>query len=104
MTFFLPNALIVCALVGSILVVLQQGDRLFPMIALVVTGLEALMAFGIMELSLAKYRIDVILPALLVLAAAICWSRATAKSATTAATIVLFSGLIQLLWAIHVLR
>ena len=104
MTFHLFNALIVCALVGSIFVVLQQSERLFPMIALIVTVIEALMAFNVMQMSLAKYRIDVILPALLVLAAAICWSRASAKTATTAATVVLFSGLIQLLSALNVLR
>lgn len=104
MTFHLVNVLVVCALAGSVLVVMQTGDRLFPMIALVVAGLQALIAFDILELSLRQYRIDVILPALLVLAAAICWSRATAKTATTASTVVLFVGLVQLLSAIDILR
>lgn len=104
MTFHLVNVLIVCALVGSVLVVMQAGDRMFPMIALVVAGLQALIAFDILELSLRKYRIDVILPALLVLSSAICWSRAAAKTATTAATVVLFVGLVQLLSAIDMLR
>jgi hypothetical protein len=104
MTFNLVNALIVCALVGSVLVLMHQGERLFPMIAVVVAVLQALIAFDILELSLRKYRIDVILPALLVLSSAICWSRTTAKTATTAATVVLFVGSIQLLSAIDMLR
>lgn len=104
MTFHLVNVLIVCALVGSVLVVMQSGDRVFPMIAVVAAGLQALIAFDILELSLRKYRIDVILPALLVVSAAICWSRASAKIATTAATVVLFVGAIQLLSAIDMLR
>lgn len=104
MTFHLTNALIVSGLVGAILLLLQGGDRLFPMVAVITTLLQTLIVFGVMQLSLAKYRIDVILPGLLVLAAAICWSRASAKTATTAATVVLFSGVLQLLFAIDMLR
>ena len=98
------TAMVVAALVASIILVLHRGDRLFPVIALVVSALEALIVFRIVSLSVASFRIDVILPALLALAGGICWSRSSEKSTITASTIVTLVGLIQLFLAIHLLR
>jgi hypothetical protein len=90
-------------LAASIVLVLQRGDRVFPVVAAVASGIEALIAFRIIALSSAKFRIDVILPAVLVLATAICWGRATTKTAITAATLALAVGALQLLAAVGVL-
>jgi hypothetical protein len=95
------TALVLAALTGSIILVLNRGDRLFPVIALVVSGLETLMVFNILSLSSGKFRIDVILPAALALAGGICWSRSGEKSTITAATVVALIGLIQLVIAIR---
>lgn len=98
------TALIVGALLASLTLVLGGGDRLVPMIALAACAIEALIAFHVIQLSLAKFRIDVILPAVLAVTGAICWSRSATKSAITASTVIAIVGLSQLLRSIHVLR
>jgi len=104
MTIDFNTALVVCALLASIALVLGGGNRLVPMIALVACALEALLAFHVIQLSSGKLRIDVILPAVLVVTGGICWSRSSSKSAITASTVIAIVGLIQLLHAIHVFR
>ncbi len=100
MHFGLGHSLVAIAVVASIWLVLQGGDRLFPVLALVASGVEALIGFGIISLSVAKYRIDVILPALLVVAAVMCWTRATVKGTITAATAAGLVGAVQLFIAV----
>ena len=99
MHFGLGHSLVVIALAASLWLVFQGGDRLFPVLAVVASGIEAAIGFGIMSISVAKYRIDVILPALLVIAAVMCWTRASAKGAVTAATCAALVGAVQLLVA-----
>jgi hypothetical protein len=94
------TALVVTALVASIILVLNKTDRVFPMVALVAAGLEALILFDIISLASGKFRIDVILPAALVLAMAVSWAKSSAKSTITAATAGLAVGAIQLLYAL----
>ncbi len=103
MHFAFGHALVIAAFVASVWLVLEKGDRLFPVLAAVASGLEALIAFGIVSLSVASYRIDVILPALLFVAAAVCWTRSSNKPTVTAATAATLIGAIQLLQAVHVL-
>ena len=104
MTIDFSTALVVCALIASVILVLQGGERLIPVIALVACALEALITFHVIHLSSAKFRIDAILPAVLCVAGAIAWARSAAKSAVTAATVITLVGLIQLLRALQVLR
>lgn len=103
MHFGTAHSLVVVALVASIWLVLQGGDRLFPVLAAVAAGLEALIAFNIVTMSVSKFRIDVILPALLVVAAGMCWTKNSTKGGITAATAAALVGLLQLLVAVHVL-
>lgn len=100
----LGTALIVTALVSSIVLVLHGGDRLFPLVALAAAGIEALIQFNILSISSGKFRIDVIVPALLVIAGGACWAKASTKTAHTAATLALVVGALQLLTALQVLR
>ena len=97
------NALIVVALVSSIVLLLEKSERTISLIAVIAAGVEALLAFGLMSLSLAKFRIDVILPALLVVAGAIAWARSSGKTAITAATLVSIVGALQLAGALHLI-
>lgn len=99
-----PTALVVSALIGSIVLVLNRGDRLWPVIAVVAAGIEALMVFNLLQLSLSKFRIDVILPGVLLVAGALCWSKSSSKSTVTAATVVSLVAIIQLAGAIHLFR
>ena len=104
MTIDFGTALVVCALIASVVLVLQGGARLVPLIALVACAIEALIVFRMIQLSSARFRIDAILPAVLVVTGGIGWSRAASKSAITAATVIALVGLIRLLHAVHVLR
>jgi hypothetical protein len=98
------TALVVSALVSSIIVALNRGDRLVPAIAFVACAIEALIVFQIIQLSSAKFRIDVILPAILVITGGICWSRAATKSTITGSTVIAIVGLVQLLLALRLLH
>lgn len=104
MTIDFHTALVVCALAAAIALVLGDGNRLVPMIALVACALEALLAFRVIQLSSAKLRIDVILPAILAVTGVICWSRSSIKTAITASTVITIVGLIQLLYSLRVFR
>jgi hypothetical protein len=104
MTIDFHTALVVCALIASVLLVLQSGERLVPLIALVACALEALSAFHVLQLSSPKVRIDLILAAVLVVTGGIAWARSSTKPAITASTVIALVGLIQLLQALHVFR
>src|SRR5262247_3189586 len=97
------HALVVVALASSALLLAQSSERLFAGIAFLAAGVEALLVFGLMTLSLSSIRIDVILPALLVIGGGIAWYRTTAKSHVTASTLITFIGLFQLFIALRVL-
>jgi hypothetical protein len=101
MHFNLNSALIATALAASIYLLFSKSDRLFPTIATVATGIELLLVMGVLSLSLAKYRIDVVLPALIILSGAVCWFRSTEKGAVTAATGLTLIGMIQVMLAIR---
>jgi hypothetical protein len=104
MTIDFGTALVVCALIASVVLALQGGARLFPAIALVACAIEALIAFRVIQLSSPRLRIDVVLPAILVVAGAICWSRSASKSAITGSTVIAIIGVVQLLLAVRVFR
>jgi hypothetical protein len=104
MTIDFDTALVVCAVIASVMLTLHGGARVIPAIALVACAIEALIAFRVIQLSSPKLRIDVILPAVLVVTGGICWSRSATKSTTTASTVLSIVGLIQLVLALHVLR
>ncbi len=103
MHFNLGTALIATALAAAIYLLLNKSDRLFPMIAVIASGIELLLGLGVMSLSVSKFRIDVILPALLVVSGAICWSRSAEKGSITAATGLALVGAIQLVTALRIL-
>ncbi|TMQ03251.1 MAG: hypothetical protein E6J90_08760 [Deltaproteobacteria bacterium] len=104
MTIDFGTALVVCALIASVILVLQGGERLIPLIALVACAIEALIEFHVIRLSSPKIRIDAILPAVICVTGGIAWARSTTKAAITAATVVALAGLIQLLFALGMLR
>ena len=51
----LHHVLIIAAVAGSVILTLERSGRLFPIVALVASGIAALMAFGLMSLSLARW-------------------------------------------------
>lgn len=101
----LVTALITSALLASVALALRPpSGRLVPALALVAAAVAALIDYRIIQLSSTKFRIDVILPAVLAVTGAISWSRSQARAAATAATVVTIVGLILLLTALRVLR
>jgi hypothetical protein len=101
MHFDLATVLIASLVVASVVLVLQSGDRVFAITALVASGLEALIAFRIISLSSARFRVDAILPAIIVVAGAVCWARGATKSTITAATTLVVISATQLARALH---
>ena len=102
MHFNFATVLIGTAFIASMVLLFNKSDRMFPTIATIASGIELLLVLGVMSLSLAKYRVDVILPGLLVLCGAVCWSRSGEKGNITSATALTLVGLIQLLLALRV--
>ena len=102
MTIDFGTALVVLALLASLVLTFSGGARALPAIALVVCLIEALSAFGVLRVSSPKLRIDVILAIALAVVGGVCWSRATAKAAVTAATVITLIGVIQGVRALHV--
>ena len=103
MHFNLGTVLILTTFCASVYLLLNKSDRMFPTLAVLASGIQLLMAFGLMSLTLAKFRVDVILPVVLVVAGLVCWSRMSTKGAITAATIVTLMGATQLLGALRIL-
>jgi hypothetical protein len=97
------HVMVVVALASSALLLAQSSERLFAGIAFVAAAIEALLTFKVMTLSLSSIRLDIVLPALLVVGGGMAWYRTTAKSHVTAGTIITLVGLLQLLEATHVL-
>lgn len=102
MHFDFGTVMVLTLVIAAVILVIQSGDRLFPLIALVAAGIEAAMVFHIISISSEKFRIDVILPAVLVVAGGICWARHTSKPTVTASTIVALLGALQLALALHI--
>ena len=103
MNFNMATLLIGLTFAASIYLMLNKSDRLWPIVAVIASGVQLLLAMGLMSLSLAKFRIDVILPALLVVAGVICWSKVSTKGTITAATIVSLIAAVELLGALRIL-
>jgi hypothetical protein len=100
----LGTALVVVAIVSSVMLFLNRGDKVFPVIAVVAAGLAALIAFKVISLSVGKFRIDVILPALMAVSAGACWMRSSDKTIVTASTVLGCASMIMLLSALSILH
>jgi hypothetical protein len=92
------------AFAASLFLFFKETNRLFPTLASIASGVELLLALGVMSLTLSKYKIDVILPALLAVAGIACWTKVSSKGGVTAATIAALIGTMQLLLALHVFK
>jgi hypothetical protein len=104
MNINLTTALITSALVGSIVLAMKPpGGRIVPAVALVASAIAALMAYKVIQLSAPKLRLDVVLPAVLVVTGGLLWSRSSTKGTITAAAIVAIAGAILLLGALRAL-
>ena len=95
-SFNMANLMILAALLASFVLVFRAGERVPAILALVVTALEALMAFGLLSIRGPAY-LGLLLAAVLAVAGVWALGRAGAKPVVTAATVVALVGVIQLL-------
>jgi hypothetical protein len=93
------QAPIVVALVSSIVLLLKVPVRLFPLIALLATGLEALRDFGLLKIPVPYAA--AILGGLMVVGAVGSWIKSSARAPVTAATLVALVGLQLVLARLH---
>jgi hypothetical protein len=87
-------ALAVSALAGS-LVLFFAASRALGAIALVASGLEVAMAFGVIRLHLSGVPLGLVLGLALALPGAVAWFRAGSKAAVSGSAIVTFVGALQ---------
>jgi hypothetical protein len=93
------TALILAAVAGSIVLLMQLKARLFPIVALAASGLEALLAFRVLKLSVG-FNLGLVLGAVLVVTGAVIWAKTSGKTPVTAATTVALVGAVQVLGAL----
>jgi hypothetical protein len=104
MHFNMGTVMVITTLCAAIYLLLNKSDRMWPMLAVIAAGIQTLMVFGLMSLTLAKFRVDVILPAILVVCGVVCWMKDSTKGTITAATLITLIAGIELLGALNILN
>jgi hypothetical protein len=94
------TALAIAALAGSIALVLGSATRALAVVALVASALEVAMALGLIRVSVAGIPLSLVLGLALAVPGVMAWLRASAKSAVSAATVVAFVGILQVVLAL----
>jgi hypothetical protein len=103
MHFNMPTVLVITTFCAALYLLMNKSDRMWPTLAVIASGVQLLMVFGLMSLTLAKFRIDVIIPALLVIAGVICWMKVSTKGTITASVLIMLIGAMELLGALRIL-
>ncbi len=83
------------ALACAVLLAVQLQNRLWPVIAAVVAGIELLMALGVVRLSIANVPLPLVLGVALAVSGVAIWLKANGKVHVSAATVVAIVGLLQ---------
>jgi hypothetical protein len=97
----IDKLMVLVALAASVVLVTQASARLFPVVALVASGLEALLMFRIITFSISGVNMFLILAVALLVAGGVSWVQTESKTPVTAATAVVLIGAIQLAAALH---
>jgi hypothetical protein len=100
-SFTTPTLLVCAALVASVVLLLRHRPVGLPILATVVAAFEMLVAFHLVTLSIARVPLPLFLGAALAIAGIAVWLRSGAKSTITAASLIIFVGLVQIVAALH---
>jgi hypothetical protein len=90
------------ALVASIVLLLHNAHRVLAIIALAVSGVEVVLAFGLVHFGVRGLPLGLIFGATLAVVGAVLFLRVHHKNAVAAATVIALVGVLQLLTALHV--
>jgi hypothetical protein len=101
MSLTTPTLLVCAALVASIVLLMRHRPLGLPILATVVAAFEMLVAFHVVTLSIVRVPLPLFLGAALAVAGLAVWVRSGAKSTITAASLVVFVGLVQIVAALH---
>jgi hypothetical protein len=92
--------LVLTALGSSIFLFAKAPWRLFPLIAIAVSGFETLLALHILHFGIRGVNLMLLLGAALAIVGGMLWLRASGKTSTTAATAVAMAGALQFFAAV----
>lgn len=95
----IPSLLVLAGLTASVVALAVSAQRVVPIVAVLATGLEALLRFGIVHLDVANLPLGVILGTVVAVSGAVIWVRAAGKTLVSAASVVTLVGVVQLLAA-----
>jgi glucose dehydrogenase len=87
------HSLVVAALAASILVLVVQNGGIYPIVAVAVSGIEALLSFGIVHVSISH--LWLILGIALAVVGVMIYLRSSAKPAVAASAIIALVGALQ---------
>ena len=104
MNFNMTTIMILMTLASAIYLLMHNGDRMVPTIAVIAAGIWTAMVFGLMSLTLAKFRVDIIIPAVLVVCGVVLWMRSSTKGGTTASTLITLIAGTTLLARLNILN
>src|SRR5438270_9771219 len=90
------------AVAAALILAVQHRPLLFPLIALVVAGVEALMALHVLNFHIRNVPLDLIFGGALVVSGAAVYVRSSAKSMVAAATVIALVGALQILTGLHI--
>ena len=93
----MPGLAVAC----SVVLLLQHKARLFPIVALVASGIELLMSLGVLHLSIGSFSLLLVLGVALAVAGIGVYLKASAKPVVSAATVVTLIGALQVTNALH---
>jgi hypothetical protein len=89
--------LAIAALGCAVLLLVQMKHRLWPAVAVAVAGIELLLAFGVVRLSIASFSLPTLLAVALAVAGVLLWLKVQGKMHVSAATVVAAVGAFQTL-------
>lgn len=93
----LASTLVLAAFIASVFLLFGSRSRIPAVFAAAASGMELLMSYGKVHLAVSSFPIGLVLGAVLLVAGVMAYLRVTAKTAVSAATIVVLVGAVQVL-------
>lgn len=92
--------LVLLAVAASVLLLVQYPNRLLPVAALLASGLQALAAFGVLEVRSGVVSLPLLFGAAILVAGVVFWFKVRERTPVTAATLLVLVGGLQVAQAL----